>query len=170
MCRWYKTEMGIAIQTDLDRLERNGSTETPGENAKCCTWREITLQATTGWGLSSWKAALTKKHLECLEDEQTMSQQPQFTAEFTFYNSFQQFPCLHQEECCQQPGRFHPYSLLRSDERHLECKVQSSPAQVRHEHIGVSTAKDHKDSDDWNIPHWRKGWESCVEKSQGDLM
>lgn len=98
------------------------------------------------------------------------------------YSRGQQPPCLHQEECCQQPGRFH-LSLLSPDERHLEYCAQSWVLQHKW---------------DMNILEWVKygsetifEWDQqsatmikrlkhlslkerlrdlCVEKFQGDLI
>lgn len=68
------------MQIDLGRLEK-WVNRNIREDAKSCTWRKITLYVTTGCGLMSWKEALTKKPLEGLEDEETMSQHHAFTAE-----------------------------------------------------------------------------------------
>lgn len=70
------------------------------------------------------------------------------------YSRGQQFPGLHAEECCQQPGRFHPYSLLSPDERHLECCAQS---------------RVHQHKWDMNILEWVQQRVIMVEMTEASL-
>lgn len=143
---------------------RNGSTEAPGENAKSCTWREIPLHANT---------VLRTDHLESSFDQKTSAGPGGWPWATNLH--LQQRPTVS----LSGPGRVLPaareISFYFSAQPWWEtpgvlCIAQSYPAQVRDEYIGVSPAKDHNDRDDWRISLWRKGWESCVEKSQGDLI